>query len=109
LQMELILRNLLVNAVESLAAAARNGARIRVAAERHDAKHVRIVVADNGPGIPEGAVEQVFQPFVSGKPTGMGLGLAVSRAMAEAHGGSLRAAAVTHGEFHLVLPCAANP
>jgi len=108
LQVELILRNLLVNAVESLAAAARNGARIRVAAERHDARHVRIVVADNGPGIPEGASEQVFQPFVSGKPTGMGLGLAVSRAMAEAHGGSLRAAAVSHGEFHLVLPCATS-
>jgi signal transduction histidine kinase len=35
----------------------------------------------------------------------MGLGLAVSRAIAEAHGGSLVAAKVAHGEFHLILPC----
>ncbi len=47
----------------------------------------------------------LFEPFVSGKPTGMGLGLAVSRAIAEAHGGSLEAATVAHGEFHLILPC----
>jgi signal transduction histidine kinase len=107
LQVELILRNLLVNAVESLGSGARHG-RIRVAAERHDGNSVRIVVADDGPGIPEGVGERLFQPFVSGKPTGMGLGLAVSRAMAEAHGGSLSAASLEHGEFHLVLPCAAS-
>ncbi|HYY60445.1 MAG TPA: MASE1 domain-containing protein [Burkholderiales bacterium] len=105
LQVELILRNLLANAVEALAMAPQRAGRIRVAAERHDAGHVRIVVADNGPGIPSEARESLFEPFVSGKPSGMGLGLAVSRAIAEAHGGSLAAAAAPHGEFHLVLPC----
>jgi len=59
-------------------------------------------VADNGPGVAPERRESVFEPLVSGKPTGMGLGLAVSRAIAEAHGGSLEAHA---GEFHLVLPC----
>ena len=63
------------------------------------------MVADNGPGISPANRESLFEPFVSGKPTGMGLGLAVSRAIAEAHGGSLEAASVAHGEFHLVLPC----
>jgi signal transduction histidine kinase len=106
LQVELILRNLFANAVDSLVMTARRGGRIRLAAERHDENHVRIVVADNGPGIPAHAREEVFQPFVSGKPSGMGLGLAVSRAIAEAHGGSLEAAPAAHGEFHLVLPCA---
>jgi nitrogen-specific signal transduction histidine kinase len=41
---------------------------------------------------------------VSGKPSGMGLGLAVSRAIAEAHGGTLEARTASHGEFHLLLP-----
>jgi len=63
------------------------------------------VVEDEGPGIAAEARERIFEPFVSGKPSGMGLGLAVSRAIAEAHGGSLEARAAGHGEFHLVLPC----
>ena len=109
LQIELVLRNLLANAVDSLAAAAPAQPAIHVSAERHDESHVRIVVADNGPGIPAQAREHLFEPFISGKPSGMGLGLAVSRAIAEAHGGSLEAASAGHGEFHLVLPCTQNP
>ncbi|HEX7055563.1 MAG TPA: ATP-binding protein [Burkholderiales bacterium] len=106
LQVELILRNLLANAVESLASAApAGGARIRLAAARAEEGYVRIVVEDNGPGIAPAQRERLFQPFVSGKPTGMGLGLAVSRAIAEAHGGSLEARGEPHTEFHLVLPC----
>ena len=106
LQIELVLRNLLANAVDALSSASPGQGQIRLAAQRHDEQHIRIVVADNGPGIPAQAREEVFQPFVSGKPSGMGLGLAVSRAIAEAHGGSLDAALESHGEFHLVLPCA---
>jgi C4-dicarboxylate-specific signal transduction histidine kinase len=108
LQIEVILRNLLANSVESLTASGRDGGRIWVLVEHHDDTRVRIVVADNGPGISSAARDDLFEPFVSGKPTGMGLGLAVSRAIAEAHGGTLDAAAVEHGEFHLILPCAQN-
>jgi two-component system sensor kinase FixL len=105
LQIEVVLRNLLANAVESLVASGRQGGRITVLAERHDDSHLRIVVADNGPGISAAARKGLFEPFVSGKPTGMGLGLAVSRGIVEAHGGTLEAHATEHGEFHLVLPC----
>lgn len=105
LQVEVILRNLIANAAESLAGAERRDGWIRIRVERHDHKHLRIVVADNGPGLSAASRERLFEPFVSGKSTGMGLGLAVSRAIAEAHGGSLEAARVAHGEFHLVLPC----
>ena len=106
LQVELILRNLVANAVDSLAMSAPPGGRIMLSASAQDASHVRIVVADSGPGVAQADRERVFEPFVSGKPAGMGLGLAVSRAIAEAHGGSLAAASGGHGEFHLVLPCA---
>ncbi|MEK6243032.1 MAG: MASE1 domain-containing protein [Pseudomonadota bacterium] len=105
LQIEVVLRNLIANAVESVIGSGRQGGRIRVLVERHDDRHLRIVVADNGPGISAANREGLFEPFASGKPTGMGLGLAVSRAIAEAHGGSLEAATVAHGEFHLILPC----
>jgi signal transduction histidine kinase len=106
LQVELILRNLLANAVDSLDMASRPEGRIRLSASAQDSSHVRIVVADDGPGVRESERERVFEPFVSGKPSGMGLGLAVSRAIAEAHGGSLAVGPGGHGEFHLVLPCA---
>jgi len=105
LQIEVVLRNLIVNAVESVMGSGRQGGRISVFVERHDDRHLRIVVADDGPGISAANRERLFEPFISGKPTGMGLGLAVSRAIAEAHGGSLEAATVARGEFHLTLPC----
>ena len=104
LQVELVLRNLLANSADAVAERA-GGARIEVAAERHDPTHVRVIVADNGPGVREENRARLFEPFVSGKPTGMGLGLAVSRAIAEAHGGELDARAGGHGEFCLILPC----
>jgi two-component system sensor kinase FixL len=103
LQIELVLRNLLSNAAEALQA----GGRVRVRAQRYGQAHLRLVIEDEGPGISAEARERVFEPFVSGKPSGMGLGLAISRAIAEAHGGSLEARAASHGEFHLVLPCQA--
>jgi two-component system sensor kinase FixL len=101
MQIELVLRNLLANAVEAL----RGGGRVRVSASRHGDDRMRLVVKDDGPGISAEARERIFEPFVSGTPTGMGLGLAISRAIAEAHGGSLEARAGAHGEFHLILPC----
>jgi C4-dicarboxylate-specific signal transduction histidine kinase len=101
LQVELVLRNLISNSVDALHAT--DGARIDISVAPEEGNQVRIVVADNGPGIDPASRENVFEPFVSGKSSGMGLGLAVSRAIAEAHGGSLEARA--GGEFHLILPC----
>jgi signal transduction histidine kinase len=103
LQIELVLRNLVKNAADAIDGSAGKGV-IALSARRHDLQHVSIVVADNGPGIPAAARERVFEPFVSGKPTGMGLGLAVSRAIAEAHGGALDAMPGPHGVFRLLLP-----
>jgi signal transduction histidine kinase len=105
LQIEVILRNLIANAVEAVAARPPGEARVAVRIEAHDAGRLRIVVRDNGPGIDGRRAAELFRPFRSGKPTGMGLGLAVSRAIAEAHGGTLEAARAAHGEFSIILPC----
>jgi signal transduction histidine kinase len=106
LQLELVLRNLLANSVEALDAMAPGDKRIDVRVSPLAPERVRIMVADNGPGVAVGVRERLFDPFASGKATGMGLGLAISRAVAEAHGGSLQALNAGHGEFHLILPAA---
>jgi C4-dicarboxylate-specific signal transduction histidine kinase len=105
LQVEIVLRNLIANAVDALDGRSGQDGRVRLLAQRHEPDHVRLVVADNGPGVPAAARDRLFEPFSSGKASGMGLGLAVSRAIAEAHGGSLDAPVSEHGEFHLILPC----
>jgi signal transduction histidine kinase len=107
LQIEVVVRNLIANAVEAIATKTGKG-EVRLRAERQDTKHVRIVISDSGPGIGSAEAERLFEPFVSGKPSGMGLGLAVSRAIAEAHGGTLESRPGAHGEFHLVLPVEAH-
>jgi C4-dicarboxylate-specific signal transduction histidine kinase len=105
LQIELILRNLISNAIEAIGGRTDEPGQIEVMAQRHDAQHVRLTVTDNGPGVSAGVRERLFEAFSTDKSRSMGLGLAVSRAIAEAHGGSLVARASEHGEFHLVLPC----
>jgi signal transduction histidine kinase len=107
LQIELVIRNLMANAMEALRPGGEQ--RIEVEVRRHGESDLCLVFCDNGPGLSAEMRERVFEPFVSGKPTGMGLGLAISRAIAEAHGGSLEARASGQGEFHLILPCVQNP
>ena len=109
LQIEAVIRNLIANAQDAIRSGGAEARSIDVQVRRHDPAHLCLVFADSGPGLSLEMRERVFEPFVSGKATGMGLGLAISRAIAEAHGGSLEARAAAHGEFHLVLPCNQNP
>jgi signal transduction histidine kinase len=109
MQVEVVTRNLIANAQDAIRSAGAHARTIDVQVRRHDAEHLCLVFADSGPGLSVEMRERVFEPFVSGKATGMGLGLAISRAIAEAHGGSLEARAGVRGEFHLVLPCTQNP
>jgi two-component system, OmpR family, sensor kinase len=65
----------------------------------------RVIVADDGPGIPPEVRERLFEPFASARPGGTGLGLAVSRRIVERHGGELLLGAEGPGAiFELVLP-----
>lgn len=105
LQIEVILRNLLANAVESLVMSGQQSGHISITAAAHDSQHICLTVRDNGSGIPETSRHALFKPFASGKPSGMGLGLAVCQAIAEAHGGSIEAGTGEHGEFRVILPC----
>jgi signal transduction histidine kinase len=104
LQIELVLRNLIANAVEALQESGAPG-RVSVLLARQGDARLRMIIADSGPGLGPDARARIFEPFVSGKSSGLGLGLAISRAIVEAHEGRLVALAGQHGEFHLDLPC----
>jgi len=63
-----------------------------------------VCVFDSGPGPPQQLVERLFEAFVTSKPEGVGLGLAVARQIAEAHGGTLVYRREEHTCFELILP-----
>jgi signal transduction histidine kinase len=68
-------------------------------------EHLVLTVRDTGPGIRAGDLENVFQPFVSSKTRGLGLGLAIIRRVVQAHGGTVSASSVDGGaEFTIHLP-----
>lgn len=92
--------NLALNAVE----AAGQGGSVRLGTAR-DGGAITITVSDTGPGPPPGVAEALFEPFATGKPEGVGLGLALAQQVAARHGGTLswhRASGLTH--FQLSLP-----
>ncbi|MFM1903049.1 MAG: Nitrogen regulation protein [Planctomycetota bacterium] len=96
--------NLVLNAID---AAGRDG-EVRLAVEVAD-RRLSFTVDDDGPGPPPGLAPTITDPFVSSKPEGVGLGLAVAKAVAEEHGGKLswsRAGGRTR--FAIILPPAHN-
>jgi two-component system, LuxR family, sensor kinase FixL len=103
IQIQQVLLNLLRNAVEAVAD--RDDAEIALIAERRDAA-VQISVVDNGPGLPDEVRTRLFQPFVSTKKTGMGVGLSICHTIATAHDGRLWAEPNPGGGtiFRLSLP-----
>lgn len=102
-----VLVNLLRNAIEALDSTSSAARQIVVAAGTVDSA-VEVSVSDNGPGLPAVASHDVFQPFFSKKPHGLGLGLAISKTIVEAHGGQIWATANPNGgvAFHFTLQTA---
>jgi two-component system C4-dicarboxylate transport sensor histidine kinase DctB len=85
----LILSNLVTNAVDALATAAPGQSPRVVVSLRRARHHAELRVSDNGPGVAASVRPKLFEPFVTGKPSGVGIGLALSRKIARAHGGEL--------------------
>ncbi|NEX21654.1 PAS domain S-box protein [Thiorhodococcus mannitoliphagus] len=104
-QIEQVLVNLICNGIQAIDAA--NCARRKVVLDVIVGKRdIELVVRDTGPGLPEGRHEAVFDIFESTNDSSLGLGLAISRAIAEGHGGRLWAepAPAEGAVFHLMLP-----
>src|SRR5438093_445597 len=81
--------NLTLNAFEAMSAMRPDARRLVIHAGSNGNGEIVVSVRDSGPGFPEGLVEQLFEPFFSTKAEGTGMGLAISRSIIEAHGGTL--------------------
>jgi signal transduction histidine kinase len=112
-QLHRILVNLLRNAREAIEGAGDRGGRGQVFAELRQAGGMSVLrLTDDGPGVPERALANLFQPFVgSARRGGTGLGLAIARELAQGHGGDLDLVETGAGGsvFELTLPGAPDP
>jgi two-component system, LuxR family, sensor kinase FixL len=108
-QIATVLLNLIGNAIDVLRTRSGGERYINVSADPLDTDMVRICVTDSGPGIAPEISERLFQPFATSKPEGMGLGLAISRTLVEAHGGSLELIDTKPTRFCFSLPTDGAP
>jgi two-component system sensor kinase FixL len=88
-QIQQALLNLLWNAVHALAGSDARPRSVRIRTRVTDERHIEIEVCDNGPGVPTALAPRLFEPFFTTKEHGTGLGLPISRTIAEAHQGTL--------------------
>jgi two-component system sensor kinase FixL len=86
-QIQQVALNLIRNGIEAMEPVARRVLEIRIAPAPDD--HAQVIISDTGTGISPEIADQLFQPFVTTKRTGMGVGLSISRTIIEAHGGRL--------------------
>jgi two-component system, LuxR family, sensor kinase FixL len=106
-QLQQVLLNLLLNAMDAMTAFAPDGGRVTVRVQAAGAQ-VEVAVSDTGPGVSADALAHVFTPFFTTKPNGLGMGLAISRSIVQAHGGRLWARNNEAGgaTFAFTLPAA---
>lgn len=90
-QLQQVLLNLMMNAMEAMKETPGTIRRL-VVRTTPNGRSVRVAVEDSGAGIPPDKLEQVFEPFVTTKPQGLGLGLAICRSIIQEHGGRIGSA-----------------
>jgi two-component system, LuxR family, sensor kinase FixL len=103
-QIQQVLFNLLRNAIEAMAVSEQR--ELTIATLQRDSGWIEVSVSDTGPGLAPHVRGNLFQPFVTTKASGMGVGLSICRSIVEAHGGSLRAEDRPGGGtiFHFTVP-----
>jgi two-component system, LuxR family, sensor kinase FixL len=110
-QLQQVLLNLVLNACDAMESVPETARRLTVVTTASLDHRVRVTVRDTGPGVAGHQLEDVFEPFVTSKPQGLGLGLAVCRSIVTAHEGSLWAENNRDGgaSFCFELPCLEAP
>jgi len=93
IQLQQVLLNLLMNALEAMSGGGDGPREVVVRSALDAAPGVLVAVGDSGPGLDPQQLDRLFEAFYTTKPQGLGLGLAISRRIIEAHGGRLWASA----------------
>jgi PAS domain S-box-containing protein len=108
-QLQQVILNLLINAVDAMAEASEGPRELLISTEKADSGGVLVAVRDSGPGIDLERAEQLFEAFYTTKPHGLGMGLSICQSIVQAHQGRLWATAnVPRGAtFEFTLPAQA--
>jgi two-component system sensor kinase FixL len=105
-QLQQVMLNLLQNALDAMDARPASDRTVAVSITIESRQLVRVAVRDRGPGLPSDRLAMIFNPFVTSKREGLGLGLSISRTIIEMHGGRLWAENNTDqgATFYFTLP-----
>jgi C4-dicarboxylate-specific signal transduction histidine kinase len=105
-QLQQVLLNLIINAIEAMSEIGEGGRNMVVGSRKYDSHSVLVTVRDSGHGLDMKRSDQIFNPFFTTKPDGMGMGLSICRSIIEDHGGRLWAASNSPqgAAFHFTLP-----
>jgi two-component system, LuxR family, sensor kinase FixL len=104
IQIEQVLLNLIRNSMEAMQSSTRRELAIKTS--QANPEQVQFVLSDTGPGLPPEILNRLFQPFVTTKEKGMGIGLSICQTIVESHGGRIWASVNADGgaSFHVNLP-----
>jgi signal transduction histidine kinase len=107
IQLQQVLLNLLLNAIEAMSRDDQGLRELYVGAERLDPNDILVTVRDQGMGLAQENLDRVFEAFYTTKRGGIGVGLSICRSIVEAHGGRIWASAdgVRGATFQFSLPC----
>jgi C4-dicarboxylate-specific signal transduction histidine kinase len=106
IQLQQVILNLVMNAIEAMHAATPGPRELMVKSVPGEPDGVRVSIADTGHGFAPSDLERIFQPMFTTKASGMGMGLSICRSIIEAHGGRIWGSAGKNGGamFEFVLP-----
>jgi signal transduction histidine kinase len=93
IELQQVILNLMINAIEAMSTVSEGPRELLIRSGTDESEQVVISVQDSGPGIDPESLDHLFKAFYTTKPQGMGMGLAISRSIIDAHGGRLWAMA----------------